>query len=115
MTQRCACRRSSARSVKLNGEPEAAANSIPLRGQKAITVKIHTAKIEAAASPSHARYRQGVFHPLMRAPNVANNVISDVGAKNRPGSTGKRGPYGISVNDSGGAALHAPATTIGSS
>jgi hypothetical protein len=84
---------SASRSVNAIGEPDPAAKSVPLRGQKAIIVKIHTARIDPADSASHTRSRFGVCHPAISAPNAANKIVAEIGAKNCPGLTGKRGPY----------------------
>ena|SRR5882724_2390412 len=91
------------------GEPGAAAYSAVFMGHITTIVKRNTRKINAAEHHSQRRY--GVLHPVTRAPTEAIKIVGETEMKNCPGSTGKRGPYGRSVSDSGGPALQAPART----
>jgi hypothetical protein len=66
----------------------ATAHNAALRGQNATTVKIKDPRIITAERTNHTRYRGGVVHPLIRAPNEANITATEMGWKNWPVSTG---------------------------
>ncbi len=93
------------------GEPGAAAYNAVFRGHMTTIVNKNTRKMSTAEHHNHSRYGSGVLHPVTRAPIEAIKIVGDTSMKNCPGSTGKRGPSGRSVSDSGGAALQALART----
>src|SRR6266481_9065670 len=101
----------SARSRMASGAPIATCHNARLCGQNQFTVKMKFTVFITTGRTSHTRYPAGVFHPAIKTAKEHTSNATAQGKKNRPVSTGKRGPYGIRLSDSGGEALQAPAST----
>ncbi len=84
------------------GALRATAHSSALAGQNQSTVKTSVTSSIAAGTASKARNRQGVVHPAIKLPREQTSKVTELGKKYSPVSTGKRGPYGNRLRDSGG-------------
>ena len=65
-------------------------------------VNTQSARIRMTDENNQTRYEAGMRQPQMSAPTAPTSVVADVGAKNSPGPTGNRAPYGRRESESGG-------------